>query len=125
MDTMKDLPHRGFFAWLHRFAPSLQEDKLLAKLVRDSSYLLSSSVIASLIGFIQSLIVARYLGVARYGLLVLIFSYVNIVNQFFDFRIWDFITKYGAEYRAKGESGKCLATIKLGLGIDICTSAVV
>ncbi|MCD6100326.1 MAG: flippase [Candidatus Marinimicrobia bacterium] len=99
-----------------------QGDELFVKLIKNSSYLFFASLISSLIGFVQSIILARYLGVAQYGLLALVFSYTAIVNQFFDFRVWEMITKYVAEYWSKNEKGKCLATIKLGYGIDVVSS---
>lgn len=107
---------------IKKIITTIKEDELFGTLFKNSSYLISAGLITSVISFVQSIIVARYLGVNQYGLLALVFSYVMIVNQFFDFRIWELITKYGAEYRAKDEKGKCLATIKIGYGIDVCSS---
>ncbi len=122
MKGIDNLCHRRLFNLLRRIIFSIQKGEPFGKLVKNSFYLLSASLVTSVISFFQSIIVARYLGVTQYGLLALVFSYVMIVNQFFDFRIWELITKYGAEYRTRDEKGKLLATIKLGYGIDIFSS---
>ena len=112
---------RNFYGKLASF---FQNDQLLSNLFKNSSYLFSANVIANGIRFAQAIVLARYLGVEQYGLLALILSYVTIVNQFFDFRIFELMTKYVSEYWAKGENKKALATVKLGYSIDFVSSGV-
>ena len=107
-----------------KIVSSVKNDWLFRNLLKNSSYLFSATVIANGIGFAQAIVLARYLGVEQYGLLALILSYVTIVNQFFDFRIFEFMTKYVSEYWANGENKKALATVKLGYSIDFVSSGL-
>jgi len=107
-----------------KLVSSFKNDELLKNLFKNSSYLLFANFITSGIWFAQSIVLARYLGTELYGLLTLVLSYVIIINQFFDFRIFELMTKYVSEYWVKGEKEKALATVKLGYSIDVVSSSL-
>ncbi|MGQ0792886.1 MAG: flippase [Deltaproteobacteria bacterium] len=89
------------------------------KLYRNASWLFGGKTAASVFTAIQTVILARALGVSDYGLLALIIAYVDILNQFFDFRVWETATKYIGGYLGRGESNKARSMIKLSYIIDI------
>ena len=49
-----------------------EEDSLLRRLVRNSSYLFGSNVFASGLGFLQGIVIIRLIGVANLGMVVVI-----------------------------------------------------
>ena len=99
-------------------------DKNLKKLVRDSSWLYFASVVTSILGFFQAILVARLLGASNYGMLALIIAYVSIINQLVDFRVWETVTKYLAEFWVKEDKARALATVKCAYLIDFFTGVL-
>ena len=103
------------------FYNATKTDALFRRLLRNSSYLFSANVIVSGFGFVQSILLARFLGVEQYGLLALIMTYVMAVNQLLDFRVWETVIKYVSEFWVKGERERAWATVKLAYWIDFLT----
>jgi O-antigen/teichoic acid export membrane protein len=89
------------------------------KLFHNASWLLGGKTVASVFAALETVIVARVLGVKDYGLLVLIVAYVDILNNFFDFRVWETATKYIGTFWTRRETDKTLSMIKLSYLIDI------
>lgn len=73
---------------------------------------------------VQTLIIARAFGAARFGTLAMILASVTLVGKLVDFRIWETVTKWVVEYRSRGEADKAKATVKLALFIDIGSAGV-
>lgn len=96
----------------------------LGGIVKDSSWLMARNVASAAIAFLQGIILARWLGTGDYGLLALIISYVTIVNQVVDFRIYEFATKYVSEFWEKGRKTECFAVVKAAYLLDIATGAL-
>ena len=103
---------------------SLRDDSLVRKVTRNASYLLSSSMIASGLGFVQSVVVARALGVGNYGLWAMITTYVMFVRQIVDFRVWETVTRYVSEFWVAGDKARTAATVKLAYLIDLLTGVL-
>ena len=103
------------------FYYSIKTDALFKRVLRNSSYLFSSAVIVSGLGFVQSILLARFLGVEQYGVLVLTMTYVMAVNQLLDFRVWETVIKYVSEFWVKGDKARAWATVKLAYWIDFLT----
>ena len=89
------------------------------RLFLNASWLFGGKTIAGVFSALQTVIIARILGVDNYGLLALIIAYVNILNNFFDFRVWETATKYIGTFWINGEREKTLSIIKLSYIIDI------
>lgn len=89
------------------------------KLFLNASWLFGGKTASGIFNAIQIVIVARVLGVADYGLLVLVISYIDILNQFFDLRVWETATKYIGTYWENGEFDKTRSMIKLSYLLDI------
>jgi O-antigen/teichoic acid export membrane protein len=97
----------------------LWQDEYSKDFMKDSSWLFGRNVITALIALFQGIVIARWLKVENYGLLALIFTYVEIVNQIIDFRVYEAATKYISEFLVTERKGECLASIKLFFIIDI------
>ena len=91
------------------------------KLLFNASWLFGGKTASGIFNALQVIILARVLGVADYGLLVLVISYIDILNQFFDLRVWETATKYIGTYWEEGETEKTRSMIKLSYLLDIST----
>jgi len=91
------------------------------RLFKNVSWLLGGKAAAGVFSSLQTVIVARMLGVSDYGVLAIILAYVDVLNNFFDFRVWETATKYMGTFWASGQRKKTLSMIKLSYIIDIST----
>lgn len=99
-------------------------DKNLLLLIKNSSWLAFGGLGSSCFQFIQSLIVARSLGVENFGILALIITYVSMLDQLVDFRIRETVIKYVSGFDSRGEKTMAQATIKLCYSLDAITGIV-
>ncbi|MBM3137117.1 MAG: hypothetical protein FJZ98_02895 [Chloroflexi bacterium] len=91
---------------------TFKNDKLLLKVVRNSSYLLSSNVIGMGLSVVQSVLAGRLLGVAGFGVIGTITAFASTLNRLFSFRMNELVVKYFGEAETKGESERAQAVIK-------------
>ena len=99
-----------------------QEDSLLRRVLKNSSYLFSSSTIGMGLAMIQSVLAARLLGVAAFGLLGMVMSFATSINRLLSFRIGELVIKYGGEYLAQNQKDRAAATLKAAALTEIGTS---
>ncbi|MCF6277737.1 MAG: oligosaccharide flippase family protein [Anaerolineales bacterium] len=99
-----------------------REDSLLRRVVKNSSYLFSSSTIGMGLAIVQSVLAARLLGVAAFGLLGMVMSFASSVNRLLSFRIGELVVKYGGEYLAQNQKDRAAATLKAAALTEIGTS---
>jgi len=103
----------------------MSEPRSLQKnLFINASLLFSGKAAAGGFAALQTVILARILGVTDYGLLQLVIAYIAMMNQFFDVRVWETAVRYIGSYWEKGESDKTLAMIKLSYVLDVGSGAV-
>ena len=100
-----------------------REDSLLRRVVKNSSYLFSSSTIGMALAMVQSVLAARLLGVAAFGLLGMVMSFATSINRLLSFRIGELVVKYGGEYLAQDRKDRAAATLKAAALTEIATSA--
>ncbi|WP_419663321.1 polysaccharide biosynthesis protein [Desulfosarcina variabilis str. Montpellier] len=98
------------------------QDDHLHRLFTNASVLFSGNVISSLIGIVSMAMTARSLGVEQYGILVLITTYVVIVDNLVNFQSWQAIIKYGSDALEQKSEKDFKALIKFGFLIDISTA---
>ncbi len=89
------------------------------KLYLNASWLFSGKTASGIFTAIQTIVVARMLGVSDYGLLTLVIAYISILNMFFDLKVWETATKYIGTYFEQGESDKVRSMVKLSYILDI------
>ncbi len=94
------------------------------RLFRNASWLFGGKTLAGVFSAIQTVMLARLLGVDNYGLLALIIAFVDVLNNFFDFRVWETATKYIGTFWTNGEKEKTLSMIKLSYIIDILSGVL-
>jgi len=89
-----------------------KDDPLLGKVIRSSGALFSSNTISLALSVVQSILAARLLGPADFGLAAIIMSYASTVNGFLSFRMSELVVRYGGEYLEKDEKEKTAALVK-------------
>jgi len=89
------------------------------RLFRNASWLFGGKTLAGIFSALQGVVVARILGVSDFGLLALTIAYVDVLNNFFDFRVWETATKYIGTFWTNGEREKTLSMIRLSYTVDI------
>lgn len=89
------------------------------KFVQDIGVLTVGNFAGAALGFVQIILVTRWLGPEQYGVAALVMSYPALLYGFLDARSSIATVKYLGEFRAKGESSRALAMCKLGYGLDL------
>jgi len=93
-------------------------ESISEKLFRNAKWLLGGKTLSGVFAALEVVILARMLGVNDYGVMVLVVAYVDIVDNIFDFRVWETATKYISGYLADDDE-KVLSVIKLSYLINI------
>src|ERR1044071_4833579 len=110
---------------MQRIRSNLREDPLLQRVVRNSSYLFSSSAISAVLSFIQMILIVRLLDPGEYGLATgIIMLFATSVNQLLSFRMSEVVVKYAGEALVHEDKERAAALIK-GIGLtESITSAL-
>jgi len=99
-------------------------DRLFQRLLANAGWLLTSDVVASGLGFTQTIILARVLGVEQFGVFALIQTYSTTVNQFVDSRVWEAVVKFVTKFLEAQQATRATAFVKLSYLIDAITGAL-
>lgn len=91
---------------------NLRNDPLFSRVIKTSSHFFSSSTISTGLSVVQSVLAARLLGVASFGLLGMVMSYTTSVNRLLSFRMSEAVVRYGGEYVERKDQQKTAALIK-------------
>ncbi len=105
-------PLKGLRSW--------GKDFVLKKVIRNSTYLFASQAISAVL----SILSANLLGVASFGVLGIVISFISNVNRLMSFRMSEFIVRYMGASLAKGEKERASAVIKVGALTEAVTSLI-
>lgn len=100
------------------------EGALLARLFRNAAVLLTGSLGASVLGLASLALTARALGVEQFGVLVLITTYVLVIDHLLNFQSWQAVIKYGASALQQSRDDDFKSLIKFGFVLDGSTALV-
>jgi len=103
---------------------SVKQDKMLNRVLQNSSYLFSSNTLSSGLTTIQGILAAIILGPKEYGILGLIITFASNVNRLLSFRMGELVIKFGGGYLESGEKNKAAAVIKLAGCTEIVSSII-
>jgi O-antigen/teichoic acid export membrane protein len=101
-----------------------RQDPRLIRLLRNSTTLLAGQTTAGLLGIGSLALTVRALGAETFGLLVLITTYVLVVDTLLNFQSWQAVTRYGARALEHGEDAEFRSIVKFGLFLDSGTAVV-
>lgn len=93
-------------------------DAFVSRLFANAGTLLAGSVGASLLGLVSLSLTARGLGVEQFGVLVLITTYVLVVDRLVNFQSWQAIIRYGVGLLASKKKQELRILLKFGFMLD-------
>ncbi len=92
--------------------------------LKDIGWLFGGGSVRSVLAALETVLLARGLGLELLGVFSIVVAYIKILNAFLDLRVWEGVVKYVGEHWEKGESKKAKSAIKLFYFVDV-TSGVV
>ena len=98
------------------------DNPLLRRVVKNSSYLFSATGITAAISMVQSILVARLLGVAGFGILGAITMFTSVINKFASFRMSELVIKYVGQFSEQGDHGRAAAVFKVAAMLEMLAS---
>lgn len=96
------------------------KDVVLKKVISNSAYLFGSQAVSAVI----SILAANLLGVASFGELGVVISFVTNINRLLSFRMADFVIRYMGGFLAEGKQDKASAVLKVAALTEMTTSLV-
>ena len=70
-----------------------EDDHLLRRVVKNSSYLFSSNVISAVLSLVQTVIAVRLIGLNSWGLVAIIQTFASNINRFLSFRMSEVVLR--------------------------------
>lgn len=113
---MKDL--------LTRLKQLLTEDRVLSRVLKNTGYLFSSTSIGLILSLAQSIFAARLLGVATFGLIGIVTTFVTNVGRLFSFRMGEFIIRYLGKELTDDNRQRAGAVVKVAMLIEGLSSLI-
>jgi O-antigen/teichoic acid export membrane protein len=95
---------------------NLRADPLLQRVLRNSSYLFSSSSISAALSVVQGVFVVWLLGDSGYGLLAIVMDFASNTNRLLSFRMSEVVVRYTGEALARQDKPRAAAIVK-GMGL--------
>jgi O-antigen/teichoic acid export membrane protein len=90
----------------------LKADSILARVLRNSGFLFSSTFVSAALGFVQGILIVRLLGIENYGALSAVMIFASNVNRFLSFRMSEVTAKYLVEALAHDDKARAAALAK-------------
>jgi len=97
-------------------------NELIQRVVKNSGYLFSATGVAAALSMLQSILVARLLGVTDFGILGTIILFTSVVNKFASFRMSELVIKYVGQYTVEGDDISAAAVFKSAVILETLTS---
>lgn len=102
----------------------IANDQFLPNVLKNVSQLISGNTVALLMGVVTMGILARSLGPAGLGLIVLVESYGKLINQLIKLETWQSFIRFGAIALESSDTPRFLRLIKFGTLIDFGGSLI-
>lgn len=93
-------------------------DVVLKKIIGNSAYLFGSQAVSAVL----SILTANLLGVASFGELGVVISFVTNINRLLSFRMGDFVVRYMGGFLAEGKRQQAVASLKAAALTELLTS---
>ena len=100
------------------------KDQHMRSLLKNSSYLGASRIVAAIASVATLAFTGRALGVTLFGLLILIHSYAQAASSLSKFQSWQVIVRYGGQGLAAGRPEDFKVATGFALGLDILSGIV-
>ena len=100
----------------------LFQNELIRRVVKNSGYLFSATGISAALSMVQSILAARLLGVAGFGILGTITVFTSLVNNFASFRMSELVIKYVGHFSETGDRDRAAAVFKAAATMEMGAS---
>ena len=100
------------------------KNQLIRRIVRNSGYLFSATGAAAAMSMLQSILAARLLGPATFGILGALTQFTSVINRFASFRIDELVVRYVGYYEEKGDHSRAAAVFKLAAALEVSGSVL-
>ena len=97
------------------------QDQHFRSLLKNTSYLTASKIVAAMAGIATMALAGRGLGLIQFGVLVLITSYVKAVDGIAKFQSWQLIVRYGGHGVAHGDPEHFKVATGFAFTLDMLT----
>ena len=105
---------KGLFSGIKTWS----KDVILKKVISNSAYLFASQAVSAVL----SILAANLLGVASFGELGVVISFVTNINRLLSFRMGDFVIRYMGRFLAKNKQKNASAILKVAGLTELSTS---
>jgi stage V sporulation protein B len=102
----------------------LFENELIRRIIRNSGYLFSATGASALMSMLQSILAARLLGPATFGILGALTQFTSVVNRFASFRIDELVVRYVGHYEEMDDHPRAAAVFKMAAVLEISGSVL-
>ena len=92
--------------------------------LKDASWLFSGEMGRSLFAGLETVVLARFLGLEQFGVFALVISFAGIVNGLVDFNVQEAVVKYVGTHRERNDKKKTLSFIKFFYLLDFLSGVV-
>ncbi len=100
------------------------KDDVFRRLFINAGKLLSANAVAAVLGLVVTVLTARALGPADYGVLALVLVYQLTIGKLVTFNAWQAIIKFGSEALEKDDRKALRQLIKFGFALDVASALV-
>ena len=100
------------------------KDQHMRSLLKNSSYLGASRIVAAIASIATLAFTGRSLGVILFGLLILIHSYAQAASSLSKFQSWQVIVRYGGQGLAAGRDEDFKVATGFAFGLDMLSGVV-
>ncbi len=100
------------------------KDDVFRRLFINAGKLLSANVLAAATGLVVTVLTARALGPANYGILALVLVYQLTIGKLVTFNAWQAVIKFGSEALEEDDRQALRQLIKFGFCLDISSAIV-
>ena len=107
-----------------KLSATWKEDPLLRRVVKNSSYLFSSSMLSAILSFGQTILAVRLLGLPGWGLVGIIQTFASNVNRLVSFRMSEVVVKHLGPALADDRKQEAAGLVKAAGLTEALTSIV-
>jgi O-antigen/teichoic acid export membrane protein len=109
---------------IRRVIAFFRKDGPLNRVLLNTGYLFSSNTVGMFISAVQSILIARMIGVLGVGLVANITKFTTNTNQLVSFRMGELVVSYGGQHLKQGETKKAGAVLRSAAVIEALTAGL-
>jgi O-antigen/teichoic acid export membrane protein len=100
------------------------KDQHMRSLLKNSSYLGASRIVAAVASIVTLALTGRALGVILFGILILIHSYAQAASSLSKFQTWQIVIRYGGQGLAAGRPEDFKVATGFSFGLDLLSGVL-